>query len=590
MPAWLLCSTARPVAALALVGLALPGVALADDEIEADAGGPYTVVAGSTLTVDASGSSGDGDCAGGPYEYRWDLDDSGSWDTSWSTTATETFDATGYDGPDTQKVEVQVRMEDDDDCDDTDKDKATVTIENADPVLDSVSGSTTVDEGSTEAFTASYSDVEPADTHTVSWDWDDGDTDTGDSVSHAWADDGSFDVTVTVTDDDGGTDSSSFTVTVANVDPVIVGTPDTVITEGDTYGFAPGVTDAGVDDTHSWSVTGHDDLVLDTGTGELGLETDWEDVGSHTLELTVTDDDGGSDTLYWVLFVEMLDLDEDGLSDTWEPTVGLDPTLADTDGDGLTDGEEVLDEGTDPLEPDTDGDGLSDGEEVREHGTDPLVADTDGGGVSDGAEVLVDGTDPLDGSDDITDPDSDGDGLTDSEEELAGTDPDDPDTDGDGLSDGEEVTEHGTDPSDPDTDGDGLGDGEELETWETDPLDADSDGDGLSDGEEALEHGTDPNDSDTDGDGLSDGDEVLEHGTDPKEQDTDSGGVSDGEEIAAGTDPLDGEDDVPVDAVDDPEGGELAYLGGCSHAAATRIPVALLLSGLALLGLRRRRR
>ena len=44
---------------------------------------------------------------------------------------------------------------------------------------------------------------------------------------------------------------------------------------------------------------------------------------------------------------------------------------------------------------DTDGDGLSDGEEVQTYGTDPVEADTDGGGRTDGQEVLYDGTDPV---------------------------------------------------------------------------------------------------------------------------------------------------------------------------------------------------
>ena len=64
-------------------------------------------------------------------------------------------------------------------------------------------------------------------------------------------------------------------------------------------------------------------------------------------------------------------------------------------------------------------------------------------------EVLVDGTDPLDGSDDITDTkDSDGDGVSDREETVQGTDRFDADTDDDGLSDGEELDETGTDPLD----------------------------------------------------------------------------------------------------------------------------------------------
>ena len=47
---------------------------------------------------------------------------------------------------------------------------------------------------------------------------------------------------------------------------------------------------------------------------------------------------------------------------------------ADIDRDGLSNAEEI-DLGTEPLNPDTDGDGLTDGDEVNEFGTDPLTAD-----------------------------------------------------------------------------------------------------------------------------------------------------------------------------------------------------------------------
>lgn len=138
----------------------------------------------------------------------------------------------------------------------------------------------------------------------------------------------------------------------------------------------------------------------------------------------------------------------------------------DSDGDGLSDYDEIYVHGTDPLEPDTDDDGLTDAEEVNTYGTDPLNADSDDDGLSDGDEVNVYDTDPLN-------PDSDDDGLTDGDEVNSyDTDPTDPDTDGDGLSDGDEVNNYGTDPLDPDTDGDGFTDGQEIE-MDTDPLDSD---------------------------------------------------------------------------------------------------------------------
>jgi hypothetical protein len=80
------------------------------------------------------------------------------------------------------------------------------------------------------------------------------------------------------------------------------------------------------------------------------------------------------------------------------------------------------------------------------------------------------------------------------------------DSDGDGISDADESL-YGTNPHDPDTDDDGLNDGDEI-VWGTDPLSADTDEDGLKDGKEVTECGTDPTLADTDGDGYSDGDEV----------------------------------------------------------------------------------
>ncbi len=148
---------------------------------------------------------------------------------------------------------------------------------------------------------------------------------------------------------------------------------------------------------------------------------------------------------------------------------------------------------------DSDGDGLSDDDEIDIHGTDPFNPDTDDDGLLDGDEVsgalnpfATLPTDPLD-------PDSDGDGIEDGDE-ISGilnllwgnqpTDPNEQDTDGDGLSDIEEIEMHGTDPNNDDTDSDGLLDGFEIDNG-IDPLDPDTDGDGISDGVED-DNGTDP--------------------------------------------------------------------------------------------------
>ncbi len=69
--------------------------------------------------------------------------------------------------------------------------------------------------------------------------------------------------------------------------------------------------------------------------------------------------------------------------------------------------------------------------------------------------------------------DTDGDGLTDDQEQQLETDPNNPDTDADGLTDGDEENVHGTNPLVADTDGDGSTDGQEIAQG-TDPLDASS--------------------------------------------------------------------------------------------------------------------
>lgn len=242
-------------------------------------------------------------------------------------------------------------------------------------------------------------------------------------------------------------------------------------------------------------------------------QSEWPDnmTGSQTVSITVANSSSSdpldtSSTQLTVL-TQSGDADDDGVTNNKEVEEETDPARKDTDGDGLSDREELYAVGSSPTQPDTDGDGLSDGVEVSNHETDPTTND------------------------------SDGDGLTDPEElNKHDTDPNSIDTDGDSLNDHEEVNEHETDPNSKDTDGDGLEDDEEL-TLGTDPLDDDTDNDGLEDGAEVPE--TSPLDPDTDDDGLEDGAEVHEHGTDPTKPDTDGDGVDDATEIERGTNPVD---------------------------------------------------
>lgn len=247
-----------------------------------------------------------------------------------------------------------------------------------------------------------------------------------------------------------------------------------------------------------------------------------------------------SDYAAFVDYTPGIEGDGDGLPDWWENYYGLDPTdptdaERDLDSDGLTALEEYA-LGTSESEPDSDGDGVSDGDEILVHGTDPLQGDSDGDGLSDGDEVTID-TDP-------NNPDTDGDSLTDKEEVELSTDPLSVDSDGDGMDDAYEVAfglDALRDDSDGDKDGDGLTNLEEFHLGSS-PIDVDSDGDTLTDAEEYT-LGTSPLQKDSDGDYISDDWEVL-YALDPLDSadgplDSDSDNFNNQEEFFANTSPLD---------------------------------------------------
>ncbi|MGI9241180.1 MAG: LamG domain-containing protein [Verrucomicrobiales bacterium] len=116
-----------------------------------------------------------------------------------------------------------------------------------------------------------------------------------------------------------------------------------------------------------------------------GLPDDWEELWFGEGNLSQGPDDNP---------------DDDGLSNGEEFATNraLDPTVADTDGDGLEDGPEVNTHMTDPLDDDSDDDTLLDGAEVNTHMTSPTDADSDDDTVDDATEI-ADGTDPNDPND-----------------------------------------------------------------------------------------------------------------------------------------------------------------------------------------------
>ncbi|NHJ04321.1 MAG: hypothetical protein EAX90_05830 [Candidatus Heimdallarchaeota archaeon] len=253
------------------------------------------------------------------------------------------------------------------------------------------------------------------------------------------------------------------------------------------------------------------------------------------------------------------DTDNDRISDSEEVKLGSNPTLADTDGDGLNDYAEIYVTKTDFNNPDTDEDGISDYFEVYFYHSNPNLVDTDGDTINDGDEVNIYFSDP-------TKTDSDKDGLDDNIELDFNSSPIMSDTDLDGMDDffewlysfdpnfndaqedfdNDDVINldeciHHSNPLISDTDGDNLSDYQEIFVYYTLAYTNDTDEDTLSDYDELMIYNTSPNDPDYDDDGLLDGVEVT-LGTDPTNPDTDGDGVLDGREVRDGTDPLDRKD------------------------------------------------
>jgi gliding motility-associated-like protein len=201
------------------------------------------------------------------------------------------------------------------------------------------------------------------------------------------------------------------------------------------------------------------------------------------------------DSVIAVFVLDIVDVDNDGVGDDQEVIDGTDPndpcsylvssittiitSGSDCDGDTFLDIDEVANGSNpfDPCDPDDTGAGCP-------------GFDGDNDGVLDNQES-IDGTDPNDPCSYIVSSitanitsgsDCDGDTFLDIDEVSNGSNPFDPcdpddsdlscqvDTDGDGLSDAQEAV-IGTDPLNSDTDGDGLLDGEEVDNA-SDPLDA----------------------------------------------------------------------------------------------------------------------
>ncbi|MBT3221816.1 MAG: PKD domain-containing protein, partial [Proteobacteria bacterium] len=210
--------------------------------------------------------------------YEWDF---GNGDCDWGSTVPYTYLDNG-----TFTVELNI-------SDGTEIITVTQTLEvaNVAPVI-TTNGPTTGTEGQLVEFTIAFSDAGAADTHTNSWDFGDGNSTDKANPDHTYAAPGLYPVTLTVTDDDGGVGSNTFTVDIANAPPAIVDAtvPESGV-EGEELTFSAVVSDYGGGNVeYVWDFGDGSDA--DTATANHVYHQD----GSYNVILTATDDDGATTT------------------------------------------------------------------------------------------------------------------------------------------------------------------------------------------------------------------------------------------------------------------------------------------------------
>jgi len=260
---------------------------------------PPTAEAGPDMAGDEDESlefAGSGtDPGGGALTYSWDFGD-GATGSGQSTTHAFTQSGT---------YTVTLTVTDSDGLSDTDT--CTATVGNVAPVAAFTTSSATY-EGDVITFYGTSTTDTASDLPLLQyiWQFGDGTTASGSTATHAYADEGTYTVRLTVTDDDQASSSTTTTLSLANAAPsatiVSMASNNTDVLPGDNVTFTGSGTDPGSADTLSCSWSFGDGA---TATGTSAIHA-YASAGNYTVTLTVTDNDGASGTASTVLWVKTL--------------------------------------------------------------------------------------------------------------------------------------------------------------------------------------------------------------------------------------------------------------------------------------------
>ena len=232
------------------------------------------------IAFDGSGSS---DSDGSITGYEWAFGDNS---TATGANVTHAYSSTGT-------YTATLTVTDDDGTTSTDTVEITVAS-NTSPSASATANETAVNPDDVIQFDASGSTDSDGSISSYDWVFGDGTNKNGATPTHNYSTTGTYNATVTVTDDDGATDQATvqIDVTVNEAPTASVTANRTTVNTSEVISF-----DASGSSDSDGSITSYDWTFGDNSTATGATTThSYSSTGTYTVEVTVTDDDGATGT------------------------------------------------------------------------------------------------------------------------------------------------------------------------------------------------------------------------------------------------------------------------------------------------------
>jgi PKD repeat protein len=243
---------------------------------------PQSAAVGTSVTLDASGSN----ASAGISTYRWDANGDGTAEmTSDSAVVEYTYNRTGQVTPSVTVVDTNGQT-----------DTASVTLNVTDSTSPEADADVPANVSVGESFSVSgQQSSDDGQITSYEWSFGDGTTATGETATHSYSSNGTYTVTLTVTDDAGNTDTAERTVTVQDArdttpPEAVADVPTNVSVDESFTASGRNSSDGGRITSYEWSFGDGT-----TATGETATHS-YSTNGTYTVSLTVTDEAGNTDS------------------------------------------------------------------------------------------------------------------------------------------------------------------------------------------------------------------------------------------------------------------------------------------------------